>query len=107
MHSFIYSFWVNGEVNEFVVFKKQKYDTHGNWHKERKWLLRKLLAARAQNVFELVLIKHKEIPWLVASPDAVAIIQTSKDFTRIAAVEVKTHVSSDKILEAEKNAQDK
>ncbi len=58
------------------------------------------------SVFDVGLIEHSDIPWLAASPDAVAIIQTTEDFAGIVPVEVKTRVAPDRILEAERIAQD-
>jgi hypothetical protein len=51
------------------------------------------------------LIESKWIPWLAASPDALATIQTNLTTVEIATVEVKTRVSMDRIAEAERIAQ--
>jgi hypothetical protein len=58
------------------------------------------------SVFDVGLIEHYKIPWLAASPDAISIIQVAEDSAYIAPVEVKTRVAPDRILEAERIAQE-
>jgi hypothetical protein len=67
-----------------------------------------LTAFRSYNfvtdVFSCGLLESKNVPWLAASPDAIAIIKNPNGNKVLAPVEVKTRVSTQRIAEAEKNA---
>jgi hypothetical protein len=68
-----------------------------------------LTAFRSYNfvteIFSCGLLESKDVPWLAASPDAMAIIKNPNGNKVLATVEVKTGVSTQRIAEAEKSQQ--
>jgi hypothetical protein len=56
-----------------------------------------------KDLFECGLLESKEVPWLAASPDAIAILSfPEEDMEILAVVEIKTRVSHQKIAAAER-----
>ena len=54
-----------------------------------------------REVFEVGLVENSGVPFLAASPDAIATIDSAEDYTDIATVEVKTRVAKEKIAAAQ------
>ncbi len=52
------------------------------------------------NMYDCGLLESKDSPWLVASPDAIAVIDSGDGEAKRCVVEVKTRVSPEKIAEA-------
>jgi len=58
----------------------------------------------AADIFQCGLLESKFIPWLAASPDAIAIVRSPEGQKVLATIEVKTRVSPEGVAEAERIA---